>query len=1439
MFFDAIITYSLRNKLVIGLMILCLVFWGARSYTQLAIDAVPDITNNQVQVITQSPSLAALEVEQLITAPLEFNLANLPKVDEIRSISRFGLSVITVVFHEDADLLQCRQLVADQVKKAEADLDPKLAKPELGPISTGLGEIYQYTIEVTDDYKPFYDLTQLRTLQDWVIKRGMAGVPGVIEVSSFGGFVKEYEVSIHPARLEANGTTIDEVMAAIDANNSNTGGSYIEKADQVYFIRGEGMIKSLDELKKVVIKQVNGVPLLMEHVSNVKYGHPNRNGAMTADGKGEAVGGIVMMLKGSNSAAVIKEVKERMATIQKSMPPGVKIVPFLDRSKLVESSISTVATNLIEGGLIVIFVLVFLLGNLRAGLVVASVIPLSMLFAIGMMNWLGISANLMSLGAIDFGLIVDGAVIIVESIYHHLILRYGGIKQRISQTDLDQVVHDSALKIRKSASFGELIILMVYLPILALVGVEGKMFKPMAETVIFAILGALILSLTWVPVAASLFLPRRFSDKPTLADRLILKLQNIYRPALKWSIRKGWVIVAVALVLFAFSAYQLTQLGGEFMPELDEGDYAVETRLLPGSSLTSTVEATLKAEKLLLKHPEVLRVIGKIGTSEIPTDPMPLESADLIVMLKPRAQWPDPRKQKSELTEELTNSLHVIAGVAFDFQQPIQMRFNELMTGVKSDVAIKLFGDDLTILYNKANEISGAISKINGISQVKVEAIGAVPQMQVKLRRDQLAAYGLTVQHVNQTIQTAFAGAYQGKVYEGERRYDLVIRMDSLARVTTSSLANLLVKLPSGGIIPLSSVATVELKAAPMQVSRDNTRRRIVVGVSVEGRDMASVVSDVKTAIDKKVKLPTGYYLTYGGQFQNYERAKDRLMIAVPLALLLIFMLLFVTFNSVKQAALIFSAVPLSAIGGIWALWLRDMPFSISAGVGFIALFGVAVLNGIVLIGQFNLLQKEGSSLNRALLFGALERLRPVLLTAAVASLGFIPMAVSTSGGAEVQRPLATVVIGGLVTSTILTLLVLPVLYRLVSVSKQLKPANLITAVLLALLPLATIAQQPASKPITLKQAFEQAGKTSPDVAISMLELDRFTALQRTAYDLGKTSFDVQYGNTQVPYLTDYTLMVGQTLSLPQVYGAQKQALSAQTKLTAAQKEHSHALAILQIRNLFARYLATGRKQHIINQQINQLVEVSRIASSKAQQGESIKLEALTAQSRLGELRLSETGLKQQNLAVERELGYLLFARDTALVPDTAGLFNQQFFKFDRPNEGHELFQIAQEQINVASAVTNVEAKRFLPDLKLGYAYQSIERVQGQQFVTVGVNIPIFNRANFARLQAGKIQQRIANEQREQIVARLNKEYVVALKQHEVLIKQLDWYSKTALTEAQELISVGNKAYRAGELDYSQYILSSQQAWSIRQAFLDTWLNYQLNMNNLLYLATE
>jgi len=1031
---NKIIEFSVKNKLIIGLFTIGLILFGIYETTKLPIDAQPDITSTQVQVITVAPSYGAADIERLVTFPIEQATSNISGITQIRSFSRFGLSLITIVFDDDTDVYWARQQVQERLQLVQENIPAGIGKPELGPISSGLGEIFQYVVRAKKGYEHIYDETELRTIQDWVIRRQLLGTKGIADVSSFGGKLKQYEIAINPNQLQAFNITINDVFDALEKNNQNTGGAYIEKKETVLFIRSEGLLGSAEDIGNIQVSNTKeGIPVHIKDVAQVKIGFATRYGAMTYNGKGEVSGAIVMMLKDENANEVVGNIKQTLDKIQESLPEGVVIEPFLDRAKMVNNTISTVKTNLMEGALIVVFILVLFLGNFRAGLLVASVIPLAMLFAIIMMNIFGVGGNLMSLGALDFGLIVDGAVIIVEAVLHQLAhKKHFGKDNMLSKAEMDGQVSSSATKMVNSAVFGQIIILIVYLPIFTLQGIEGKMFKPMAQTVAFALIGAFLLSLTYIPMMSSLVLSQKKKTKDNVSDRVMAKVEIGHQKLLIKALKFRKTIIATVIVLFAGAVFVLSKMGGEFIPSLEEGDFAVEMRILQGSNIEETKKATTQAAKILLKQfPEVQKVVMKIGSGEIPTDPMPMDGGDMIVVLKPKKEWTSAHSFP-ELSDKMNEALQVIPGLTASFQFPVQMRFNELMTGAKQDVVCKIYGEDLDSLATYAKKLGGIISTVNGAQDLYLEPVVGAPQVVIDYNRAELSRYNISVAEINRVINMAFAGQTAGALYEGERKFDVVVRMDNEHKKDISSIQNLLVPTPNGEQIPLSQLAKVELKESPNQIQRENTKRRIVIGFNVRGRDVQSIVEELQQKVNKDLKLSAGYTISYGGAFENLNQAKARLGIAVPISLVMIFLLLFFAFGSVKHSLLIYTAIPLSAIGGIYFLALRGMPFSISAGVGFIALFGVAVLNGIVLISEFNRLKKDGvTNLSRIVLMGTRIRLRPVLMTAFVASLGFLPMAISNGAGAEVQRPLATVVIGGLMLATLLTLFVLPILYVL------------------------------------------------------------------------------------------------------------------------------------------------------------------------------------------------------------------------------------------------------------------------------------------------------------------------------------------------------------------------------------------------------------------------
>jgi cobalt-zinc-cadmium resistance protein CzcA len=1023
---DKLIRFAVSNRLLVLMLVAMIAGAGAYSFHQLPIDAVPDVTNVQVQVLTTAPALAPLEVERQITFPIEVAMSGLPDLAEIRSVSKFGLSAVTIVFKDSVDIYFARQLVLERLSQARERIPANISAPEMGPISTGLGEIYQY--ELAAEPGSGYDAMALHTIHEWNVRRQMMGVPGVTEVNSFGGLEKQYQVRLDPSRLQAYNLSLRDVLGAVARNNANVGGAFIEHGAEQYLLRGVGLVQSAEDIGGIVVKTGReGAPVFVRDLGEVVTGAAVRQGAVTADGEGEIVAGIALMLKGENSRTVVERVKGRVEEIKKTLPKGVKLIPFYDRSELVNRTMWTVAKNLVEGALIVILVLILLLGNWRGALLVATMIPLSMLIAAILMRLFNVSGNLMSLGAIDFGLIVDGGVIMTENAVRRASERQREMGRVLTPEELRDGVSDAALEVRRATMFGELIIMAVYLPILSLTGVEGKMFKPMALTVIFALAGAFVLSLTYIPAALTFVLRGGVSESESSLIRIA---RRWYGPTLGFVMRRRRQALAAATVIVIVGGAVFPLLGAEFMPRLDEGALAIEARLPPSVSLSHSIEIYSEAERALLRFPEVAKVVTKIGRADVATDPMGAESADIYIALKPTSEWKTGRG-KEELVEKMSAELGRSApeGV-FSFLQPIELRVAELISGVRSDVAIKIFGDDLDTLKRQAEKVSGVVSKVRGAEDVKVEQVAGLPQLQIKPDRAAIARYGVNVEDLNDLVESIVAGKDAGAVYEGEQRFGLAVRLKEGAGRDVEAIKNLLVTAPSGPRAPLRRLADVAVVEGPAQVSREDARRRIVVELNVRGRDVGGFVNEAKAALERKVELPAGYYFKWGGQFENLERASRRLLVVTPLALLFIFILLYTTFHSARQALLIFTGVPFAIVGGVMALALRGMPFSISAGVGFIALFGVAVLNGVVMIAAINRLRGDGLVVEGAVREGADLRLRPVLMTALVASMGFIPMAVATSAGAEVQRPLATVVIGGLVTSTLLTLLILPTLYR-------------------------------------------------------------------------------------------------------------------------------------------------------------------------------------------------------------------------------------------------------------------------------------------------------------------------------------------------------------------------------------------------------------------------
>lgn len=1447
---NAIIRFSVRNKLIIGLFTLALIVLGTIDLKNLPIDALPDITSNQVQIITVSPSLAAPEVERLITFPLEQANSNIPGLIEMRSISRFGLSVITVVFNDETDTYWARQQVSERLSLVRDQIPASAGNPELAPVTTGLGEIYQYVLKPQKGYEGKYDLTELRSIQDWIVRRQLLGTPGVADVSSFGGYLKQYEIAVQPDHLKSMNVTLTEVFNALEKNNQNSGGSYIEKGPEALFIRTEGLAATPADLEKIFVKHTDaGIPIFIKDVAEVRIGHAIRYGAMTYKNQGEVAGAVVLMLKGANASQVVEHVKAKIEQIKKTLPEGVDLEPFYDRTKMVDNAIHTVKTNLLEGALIVILVLVLFLGNLRAGFIVASVIPLSMLFAITMMNLFGVSGNLMSLGALDFGLIVDGAVIIVEAVLHRL--HYGkqfAAAKRITQRELDEEVGSSASKMMNAAVFGQIIILIVYLPILTLTGIEGKMFRPMAQTVSFALIGAFLLSFTYVPMMSALFLSKNISHKESLADKLMNSIQRIYSVVLKKALAFPKSVVSIAGLLFAGSLLILSQLGGEFIPRLEEGDFAVDARLLTGSSLTETVKQTQKAAALLQnRFPEIEKIVTRIGASEIPTDPMPLEMTDIMITLKPKKEWSS-ASSFDELANKMSKALDEIPGMAHGFQYPVQMRFNELISGARQDVVCKIFGDDLDSLSTYANALGGIVATVQGAKDIYVETVTGLPQVVIRYNRESIARFQLNISEINRMVQAAFAGETAGIIYENERRYDLVVRLDNADRKDLSDVQQLLIPTPSGLQIPLYQVASVEIREGPNQIQRENAQRRIIVGFNVRGRDVESVVNELNNKTAGLLKLPPGYYIKYGGQFENLTEATNRLSIAVPLALLLILTMLYFAFGSLKYGLLIFSAIPLSAIGGIMALWIRGMPFSISAGVGFIALFGVVVLNGIVLITEFNRLKKSGmEDINQIIHEGTRIRLRPVLMTASVASLGFIPMALSQSSGAEVQRPLATVVIGGLVTATILTLVVLPILYRWFERGRTKKPKNITVAgiVMFCLLSGSLQAQQK----MKLEDMLKMGSAQNLNLQAIKKETGYWQQLQSRIFDPGKTAFGGEYGGIN-GLDNDTRFFVSQGFSLPVVYNRQRQLYKAEQHLREELANWKDAELHKAIRLNFYSLVDNAERQKLLQSLDSIYSRFQQSANLRFQTGETNILEKTTAEAQLQQIKLQQAQLNADLLLLQQQLQWLLQS-GSLLLPDYSSLKAERNALPDSTDiDAHPQIRYNEMQTMVARAQTGIEKAKLTPDFSIGYSNQSIigyhsEDGVNQKYYDGGhrfhiasltMGIPLFNGAARARIKAGKIQEEVADLNLKASIEQMKN----SLSQLETIINKeqlnLDYYENTGLEQSALIMRSAALSFEKGEISYVEWVTLMNNAINIRINYLDAVQQYNQAVIEFNYL---
>lgn len=1452
---NAIISFSVRNKLIIGLFTLAWIIWGAIELFRLPVDALPDITSNQVQVITVSPTLGSLEVERLITFPIEQASSNIPDIKEIRSISRFGLSVVTVVFDDDKDIYWARQQVSERLLMVRDEIPKEAGTPELAPVTTGLGEIYQYIVRPKKGYEDKYDLTELRTIQDWIIRRQLLGTPGVADVSSFGGKLKQYEVAIDPVKLKGAGVTFDQVYNAIQNNNQNSGAAYIEKGPSLLFVRSEGLVKSIEEIQNIyVAKSAVGTPIYIRDIAEARIGSPVRYGALTYMDEGEVSGAVVLMLKGENAAKVIGHIENRMKQIEKTLPEGVEINTFLDRTKMVNRTLGTVKTNLLEGAMIVLLILVFFLGNLRAGLVVASVIPLAMLFAVGMMNLFGVTGNLMSLGALDFGLIVDGAVIIVEAVLHRLHSnKHMGLQLR--QGQMDHTVEQSAGRMMGAAVFGQIIILIVYIPILSLTGIEGKMFKPMAQTVAFALVGAFILSLTYVPMMTSVVLSKKLNHKDNISDRMMLKLQHGFQKALARLLQHPKKVVAASVALLVLSFYVASTLGGEFIPELEEGDFAIDARLMTGSSLGETVDATTKAVHELKKFPEVQKVVTRIGASEIPTDPMPIEMTDIIVNLKPKKEWTS-AESYDELANKMSAAIGKVPGLTGGFQYPVQMRFNELIAGAKQDVVCKIFGEDLDTLAFYAAQYEEVIHKVEGAKDVFAERVTGLPQIVIKYKPNAIAAYGLSIADVNRVLRASFAGESAGQVYENERRFDLVLRLKENRRNDLTDIKTLMITKPDGISVPLEQVADIGIQEGPNQVQREDAKRRITVAFNVRDRDVQSVVEEVQSKAEKTIVLPAGYYVKYGGQFENLVEAKDRLMIAVPIALLLILLILYFSFGSLRYGLLIYTAIPLSAIGGILLLWMRDMPFSISAGVGFIALFGVAVLNGIVLINEFNRLKNETQmNMKDLVLKGTATRLRPVLMTAAVASLGFLPMALSTSSGAEVQRPLATVVIGGLISATLLTLFVLPVLYVWVEKRKGSIKAPALSLILgffcLTASSQTTVEElhgyvntRPTAS-IPIDSIIALADRNAISLKMAGKQVEYYAELKKKSAEIPKTSFGAEYGNINSAS-NDTRFFLNQQFQLPKVYARQKEAYQKAEGLQEAKKYLEKAELHHTIRQLCYRIMDLDRRDEILYRFLRVFSEWQKKAEAQQKAGDinGASLNAIVLQTK--QYLFQKKQLEADRYSLIQELNGMIMSGNS-YTPSLENAVDKNIPALIASLENHPSIQMAEAQIKEQVAQTALEKNRLAADFNLGYSNLSITGWQTPDGISqkyyapsnrfgilqAGVSIPIFNGAAKAKVNAAKIKEEIAVLQKQKQLENLNRRMTDVISQFGAAKEAYEYYVSEGLALSNDNWSQAKKRLELGDISYAEFNILQSQYLQVLIAHAETI--HQLQMASAMF----
>lgn len=1447
---EKIINFSIRNKLIILLFTATVAGFGLYAVFNIPVGAVPDITNNQVQVITTSGNLSTQEIEQFITAPVEMEMANLPGVLEIRSVSKFGISVVTVVFKESLGTYLPRQLIAEKIKSASAKIPEGFGVPEMGPITTGLGEIYQYIVDVKPGYEDRYSAMELRTIQDWVIKRRLSGINGVVEINSWGGLLKQYEIAISPSKLQSRDITLLEVFDAVAANNSISGGAYIEKENQSYFIRGDGQVKSIKDIELIVIKNNAGTPVYVKDVAEVRYGHANRFGAITANGKGETVLGQIMMLKNANSKDVINEVKSRVAEVQENLPEGVFINPILERSELIGKTTFTVFENLILGAIIVMLTVILLLGNLRSALVIASMIPLALLFTLGMMYIFGIDANLMSLGALDFGIIIDGAVIIVEFIAIRITVNRDEINALKGENRInlmDRISAEGASKMMNSAIFGQVIILIVFIPILSLTGVEGKMFRPMALAFSFAIMGAMIFGLTWLPVISSVFLKPVKSTKPTISDKLMAIAHKSYLPSIKWALGHKRMVFSAAILSLVVTVVVFMNMGGEFVPTLDEGDFVIQPVLKTGTSLTKTIELTTKMENILVnKFPEVDQIVSRIGAAEVPTDPMSMEEIDMIIKLHPRDQWVT-ADNKEALAEKFKEALSVIPGIEYEFTQPIEMRFNELVTGVRSDIAIKLFGEDLNYIREKAIEIEKLVRQIPGAGDVIVEKTAGLPQIRVSYLRDRIAQYGVDTKTLNGYLSAAFGGQLAGVIFEGEKRFDMTVRLPVETRTDIENIRQLKVPVQGGQQVPLSQLADISYTEGPAKISRENTHRRVVVAVNVRNRDLQSVIDDIRAKLDKEISLQPGNYIEYGGQFENLNNATKRLTLAVPVAMLLILIFLHLAFQSFKDAIMIFSAIPLATVGGVFLLWIRGMPFSVSAGVGFIALFGIAVLNGIVLIEHLKELQHEGrTNIRDLILDGTRNRLRPVLLTAGAAAMGFLPMAISSGAGAEVQRPLATVVIGGLFTSTLLTMILLPLLFEVFNTVKtvtlfpfRIVRKTIVILVLGLLIPSLVSAQVPDSdrqlKTLSVDEVIAIASRNALSLKAAQFRVEEATALKGTAFQLEKTS--ITYGLDENNIAENgYPLKVWgveQQFNFPTLYAAEWKSRNMNVDLASItlKMEEQRLIKTVSMHYMLAQY---ALQKAVLYTELDSLYSILlQMGNLKKSAGDISNITLLSIQAERQQTQLlMEMARADYNSALKRLMAVANYdtafnvINDLPVIPEKESSADLYTAKLDKEQQ-------------LYNQMIKVEKQKILPDLSANYftGSNSYEDAATYDGFEVGLMLPLFYGSQRSKIKGAKLSARIQENINAQSKRDLEAKIAEYRYNQSAYKRMIDNYLVNGRQLYYEILRSTELEFSHGNIDFFQLFQNLGSAKRLHEAYLENVMQYNTITLELNYIT--